>query len=137
MLAIPGEPPVTLPEISTDAIVDELEDHVPPGVEGVSATVAPEHTLSGPVGIVGGALTLITLELVQPLLVNEYTTVAAPVPTPVTIPVVAPTVATDGNAVVLHVPEPLAVSVIVFPIHTTLGPLIAEGNGFTVNIAAL
>ena len=57
-----------------------------------------------------------------------------PVVTPVIIPLVAPIVATVG-VLLPHVPPPGSVSVIVAPTHRALGPVIADGRGFTVIIA--
>jgi hypothetical protein len=54
---------------------------------------------------------------------------------PVTTPVVATTVATDV-LLLLHVPPPgVSPSGVVYPEHTVFVPVIAVGNGFTVNTA--
>jgi hypothetical protein len=57
--------------------------------------------------------------------------VAAPAAIPVTIPDNVPIAAVAGG-VMLHVPPPPSVSGTEEPAHTTGGPPIAEGKGFTV-----
>jgi len=70
--------PVTLPDGSTIAVEAELDDHVPPLIVLESATVAPIHTLSGPVisGGVGPTDTVLTVKQPEPL--NENVMVAEP-----------------------------------------------------------
>lgn len=61
-----------------------------------------------------------------------YVIMVEPAPIPVTIPVASLTFATD-NTLLLQVPPPDVLdSVIVDPLHTLAGPVIAAGNGFTV-----
>lgn len=58
--------------------------------------------------------------------------VVVPVPTPVSTPLDAPMVATDVFGLI-HTPgDEALVSVIVLPSHTSPGPIMGAGMGFTV-----
>ena len=55
---------------------------------------------------------------------------------PVTIPLLEPIVAMDVT-VLAQVPPPASESVIVAPMHTAVGPLMAPGNGLTVIVVVI
>ena len=48
MVVVPDTPPVTTPEVSTEAIEALLLLHTPPVTASVSVITAPAHTLSAP-----------------------------------------------------------------------------------------
>ena len=81
----------------------------------------------------GAAVTVITVEVVQPAL-TAYVIVVVPEVTPVTIPVDEPTVATPV-ALLVHDPPPvLLVNVIVEPGHTVPGPTIGPAADMTLTV---
>ena len=65
MLAVPAPPPVTIPDVPTDAVKGALLLHVPPAVASVSAVVDPTQTLGEPVIMVIGVMFTET-DLAQP-----------------------------------------------------------------------
>ena len=60
--------------------------------------------------------------------------VAVPADTPVTTPVVMPTVAVERELLVHVPPAIISVSVIVEPTQTSLLPIMAGGNAYTVTV---
>lgn len=127
------DPPVTTPVLGlTVNVAGHADDQVPPGDAVDSVIVDPEQTDVGPV--IGGAAdtTVTTSWAAQPPTV--YLIVVVPGVDPITIPVKAPTEATVTGVLVHTPPAVVLVSVMVAPTQTLDGPLMAEGNGFTVII---
>ena len=108
-------------------------DHSPPPAVSVSDTLAPVHTVSGPVMAVGDKLTVTVVVTLQPA-VDVKVILLVPVAMPVTLPVVAPMVATPVLPLI-HVPLPLSVRVMCAPTHKADGPPGNGGVGFTVTVA--
>jgi hypothetical protein len=135
----PGLPPAVINVVEpgpavTVATVVLLLVHVPPGVLVLSVAVVPAHIWPGPDIGAGTGNTVTDTELVHPVpCVNVITVV--PGAEPVTMPVVVPTGAITGE-LLLHVPPPeeRLVSDMVDPTQTAVGPIIANGSGFTVAV---
>ena len=127
IVVVPADTPVTVPpaepEATTVATGVLLDTHPPPGGVSASSTVAPTHTVPGPVIVPGDKLTVIVVVAVHPVVAVKVMT-DVPVTTPHTVPVVATTVATPV-LLLAHVPAyPAAVSAIDAPTHTAVGPVI-------------
>ena len=106
IVTTPGATPVTVPLLlPTVAIVPSLVVHVPPGVASVSVRVEPTQTLKVPPIAAGSALTVTTVEALQPA--SAYVIVADTGPIAVTSPDDEPTVATPELLVVHTPPEVL------------------------------
>jgi hypothetical protein len=63
--------------------------------------------------------------------------VAVPEATPPTIPVPDPTVATDVLLLIQVPPDETSLNDIFDPTHTAVGPVMADGIGFTVTMAVV
>ena len=107
--------------------------HRPPPAVSVSDTLAPAHTVSGPVMAVGDKLTVTVVVILQPA-VEVKVILLVPVVMPVTLPVVAPMVATPVLPL-SHVPLPLSVRVMCAPTHRADGPPGSGGVGLIVIVA--
>jgi hypothetical protein len=131
IIATPAAAPVTAPVVDpTVATTLLLLVQVPPPLVLVNVTVLPIHTLAGPVIAAGTGFTVIGVVLLHPV-GKVYVIETTPAPTPVTTPVVEPTIAIEVEPLA-HVPPPGEAKVILAPTHTAVGPVIAEGRGFTV-----
>jgi hypothetical protein len=130
IVAVPANTPVTTPVVApTLAMVVGVLLQVIPVVTSLNVMVEPSHTDDGPVIGAGVALTVTITVAWQPPL-NEYDIVAVPGIPPVMIPVV-PMLATVALLLPQLPPAVASVTVIVDPLHTTVGPAIATGDGFT------
>ena len=130
MSVVPVTNPVTTPEAgSTVAIAGLLLDQVPPGVAFASVVAAPSHTFSVPVIGVGAGSTVTTCvaTAVPQALVTLYDISTVPKAIPFTIPV-GYTIALLLPAIQVP-PVPVAVSGIVNPLTTDVGPLIVPATG--------
>lgn len=108
---------------------------LPATVASVSVAHDPAHTLIVPPIVAGLGITVTILVIKHPVALSVYVTVTVPATMPVTMPVDEPTEAEDGS-LLLHEPPGVASFKVVFnPIHTEAVPVIAPGNGFTVNTA--
>ena len=125
MVVVPAEMPVTSPDPSTVATLDELLVHVPP--EAVSDKVIADdwQTVVKPEIIPGAAngftVTVRRAAAVPHALVTVYDITAVPAETPVTAPVTL----TVATAVLLELqvpPEAPSTRVIMSPTHTEYGP---------------
>ena len=105
---------------------------VPPEVASLNASVDPAHIYGDPIIAVGEGITVTVVVLIQPV-PNVYVMTDVPGVTPVTTPVPRPTVATVVVPLV-QVPPPASAKVVVAPAHTVVTPVIAAGNGNTVNV---
>ena len=113
-------------------VVGELL-HAPNGVGLPNAVVCPTHTVAVPVIAEGIGFTESIVVLIQPA-VDVYVIIEVPAPTPVATPVVEPIVATVVVPL-LHVPPTVEVlNVVVAPWQILVVPVIAAGNGITVNV---
>jgi hypothetical protein len=135
-VVVPGAKPDTKPVVETMLVTAASpEAQVPPAVLLVSMPVPPAHNCNGPV-IDGGFGLTVTAEVRKQPVGSWYVIVAVPDAMPVTKPVIGPTVAI---AVLLLLQLPLAVadvSVICDPAHIFAGPVITEGKGLMVAVAA-
>ena len=114
------------------ATVVGVADHVPPDVMSLSVIVAPSgHKLLAPVIPAGKGLTVTTAVAGEPQ-PSLYIIVVVPVATVETIPFDAPIVATVVVLLVHVPPFGLSDKVILLPMHTAPGPLIAPGAAITV-----
>lgn len=130
----PADTPVTMPEVPTVAIAELLLLHAPVAGRLLNVVVWPTHIVSAPLMVPGNRFTVIVLEVAHPVL-NVYTILVVPAAIPATIPEPAPTVPA-AVMLLLHVPPSgVLVSVIVDCSHTTDGPPIADGSGFTSTTA--
>ena len=133
MIHVPVPTPVTTPVDGLMVSMDgHAADHVPPGDAVDIVMLDPTQVDDGPT--IGGAAetTVTTSCAAQPPTV--YLIVVVPGVDPVTIPLSAPTVATVTGVLVQSPPGVLLLREIVAPTHTLVGPLMADGNGFTVII---
>ncbi len=134
MVAVPVVRAETTPEVFTVATVELALPQVPLPVALLSGEVEPAHSVATPVIAEGSAITVTTLVITQPVVVNLYEIVAVPAATPVTTPVPEPTVAVLVFALI-HVPELVAsLNVVVAPIQTDAVPVMAAGSGLTVTV---
>ena len=134
--------PVTGSMVPT-AVLLLLHVPVPPDAERLfKVVVKPAQTDEAPVIVpaTGDTLTVMLVVVVtepQLTLVSVYVIVVTPELTPYTTPVVAPTVPT-AVLLLLHVPvPPVAVAsdnVMVKPVHTDDGPVMAPANGDTLTV---
>ncbi len=108
-------------------------DHRPPPAVSVSDTLAPVHTVSGPLMFAGDKLTVMVVLTGQPA-AEVKVILLVPVAMPVTLPVVVPIVATPVLPL-SHVPLPLSVRVMCAPTHKADGPPGNGGVGLMVTIA--
>ena len=135
MLVVPADTPVTiplrLPTLTAPVPVPAL--HSPPPAVSLNVTLAPAHTVPGPVIVVGERLTVTVVEMLQPT-VEVKVILLVPVVTPVTTPVVGVIFAT-AVLPLSHVPPPLSVSVICAPTHKADGPPGIAGVGLIVIVA--
>src|SRR5436305_1140752 len=90
----------------------------------------PTQTLAVPVIADGAALTVTVVVEVQPV-ASLYVIIDVPASTPATAPLREPMVALAAMLLV-QVPPPALLKVVVAPVHTVVGPLMAPGNGLTV-----
>ena len=131
MMVVPVEMPVTKAVVGTIVATDgKLLDHVPPGLASVKETVPPKHTEDGPVIMTGNGLTVIVLEVEQPVAIAYVMTAV-----PGVIPVTSPAELTGATAGLLvdHMPPPVAsLKVITSPTQTVDGPVIGAGNALIV-----
>ncbi len=124
--------PVTTPEASTVALEGLPLVHVPPGTGFVSVIVEPIQTVLLPDMGPGAALTVTDFVLLHPSFV--YDIVTTPADTPFTSPPVAVTVAI-ALLLLLHMPPAVRLaSVMVVPAQSDDGPMMAEGEAFTVSV---
>ena len=131
--ATPPARPADEPSVVIVAIDALLLVQLPPATVLLSVTVAPAHTLVGPV-IAGNRFSTVTVVVeVQPV-GSVYDIVALPRLDPVTTPDDEPTLATEVLLLV-HVP-PVMVSenIVAEPTQTFVAPVITEGFGSTVTI---
>jgi hypothetical protein len=98
----------------------------------VSITVAPAHTVEGPEMANGNGLT-VTFRVAKHPNALKYVTTVVPTATPVTVPVPVPTEAVEGSRLTHEPPGVTSLSVVVPPKHTLAVPVMAAGDGFTVN----
>lgn len=126
IVAVPGLPPVTMPpDKVTDATEVLLLLQVPPLGISLSVTVAPEHTVDGPLIAPGAGLTVTSVVAVHPVdvAVNVIRVVRPEVPPAVNTPVVE-VITAAAVLLLLHVPvKPVAASVTVALGHTAVGPV--------------
>ena len=130
IFALPWLTPVTVPNISTEAIPELEEDHVPPVVVLANGVVRFLQTEPAPVRAAGRPLTVAVTVRAHPV-DNVYEMVVLPWAAPKSMPVAGSMLAMKG-AVLVHVPPAVksergadASS------HTTGLPLITAGLGFT------
>lgn len=137
IVAVPGLPPVTMPpDKVTDATAVLLLLHVPPPGISLSVTVAPEHTVDGPLIAPGAGLTVTSTVAVQPVAVavNVIMVVSPDVVPAVNMPV-ADVITAAAVLLLLQVPvKPVAASVTVALGHTAVGPVIT-GAGLSTTVA--
>jgi hypothetical protein len=137
IVAVPVEPPVTTPDVLTEATDGAELLHTPPVIELLKAVVAPGHIMSVPVIVPADAVELTVIMrvalAVPQLPVTVYDIVVVPDATPVTTPD-ALTVATDAEEE-LHTPPPAVLArAVVDPAQTVAVPVMvpAEGAALTV-----
>ena len=107
--------------------------HTPPATLLLSGTLWPVHTLDGPEIGPGIPYTVKVIVVLQPVL-SVLMMVAVPAPMPVTNPVVASIYATPGS-VLLHEPPGVAsLSVVVWPTHRLVIPVIGSGSGLMATV---
>ena len=128
-------PPVIIPVFGGIVVADATEagvaDHVPPDVASLRVIVAPSgHTLLGPVIAAGNGLTVTTAVAGEPQ-PSLYIIVVVPVETVEIVPLEAPIVATPVELLLHTPPFGLSDKVILEPIHTVPGPLMADGAATT------
>ncbi len=136
MVAVPAVPPVTVPVLAIDAIVDELLLQMPPPVPSDKEMVRPGQTLIGEPEIAfGNGLTVTVVVVVQPVPI-VYVTVAVPTPPPVINPLADPIITLPVPAVLFQMP-PVEASdkPVVKPGHMVSAPFIVPGNAFMVTVA--
>ena len=105
---------------------------LPPVIGSLSVTHVPTHRAVGPRIVVGDGLTHTVVVFWQPVL-NVYIIGVQPkVVPPVSTPDTGSMVAMAGRLLVQPPPGVASLSVIVLPMHTAVGPVIAAGNGLTV-----
>lgn len=115
--------------VATDVL---LLVHAPPTEVLLKVVVVPGQAVSTPVIAAGNGFTVCILVPIQPV-GNVYVIVGVPAKTPVTIPDEVPIVASAG-LLLLHTPVPVVLVSITFePTHTVAEPVMAAGNGLTVN----
>ena len=135
-VAEPTLTPVTIPAFVTVAIAGLLLVQVPP-VTGLNVVIAPMHRAELPVMVAVGCTVIVTglvgLE-VHPDALSVKMNVDVPALTPVTIPELF-TVATDALLLV-HVPPVAGLSVVVFPMHVVLLPVM-DTAGLAVIVTGL
>lgn len=140
IIEVPAETPVIMPEVDPAvAMPGELLTQlivlqaVLPAPTTVQVSASPVQSNESPSNISGVPITVITIEVIQPVveLVNDITEV--PPDTPVTIPVLEPIVATPVLTLVqIPPPEVVFVRVTVAPSHTAklvAGSAIPIGSG--------
>jgi hypothetical protein len=131
--------PVTVPVEEPTVAMEVLPlVHTPEGVASLSVVLVPRHTPRLPVipETPGEELTVILVEVEQPVPVAVKVIAATPAATPVTTPE-ASTVAMPV-APLDHVPgPPLANKLVVLPTHTAGPPEIGPGGAFTVAVAVV
>jgi hypothetical protein len=124
------------PGLRIEATVGAALVHVPPVVVHESKVEAPTQIPSGvPVIAAGPALTVIVFVTKHPLGL-AYVISVVPADTPYTSPV-PDTVPTAGVELLHAPPAVVLLSVMVSPAHTADGPVIADGNPFTVATAVV
>ena len=125
---MPETRPLPEPTVATAVL---LLVHVPPPAS-LSREVAPSHTFKLPDIGAGKGSTLTVFVVAQPF-TSVKSILAVPADMPVTIPDADPTVAI-AVLLLLQVPAGLAsLKTMVDPAHTRLSPVMATGNGSTVN----
>jgi hypothetical protein len=132
---VPADTPVTTPELVTVATAVLLLTHVPP-VVGDKVLVLPTHTEVLPDTLAIGLALTVTVGVgvdAQPVALDVNVNVTVPAATPVTTPAFV----TVALAVLLLVQVPLVVgdSVVVFPTHTAVAPVI-EAIGLALTVIA-
>jgi hypothetical protein len=131
IVAVPTPDPVTTPVVPPTVAKPEAVHDPPEGVLDI-VTGMPTHMLEGPAMVVGSALTVTGVAVIQPA-VEVNVMIQVPALIPVTTPVVE---FTDAVAqALLHVPAIVLNSVVVWPIHVFITPVIAGGIGLTDRIA--
>lgn len=132
-VTVPAETPVTTPLLVTVATAGLLLVQVPP-VVGDNVVVLPIQMLLEPVTLTTGIACMVTAPVgndIHPVVPCVKVKVAEPAETPVTTPVLD-TVATAG-LLLAQVPPLLGESVVVWPTHILLEPVILTvGKAFTV-----
>jgi len=133
IVVVPAAIAVTTPAADIVATVVVELDHDDAAGLLVRPAVVPEHAESAPL-IVGVALTVTVIDLVQPV-GTVYTTLVVPPVTPLTIPVAEPTVAT-AVLLLLHAPPvTVLLNVVVVPGHALAVPVMVDGAALTVTTA--
>ena len=108
--------------------------HVPPVVVSARVIVRPTQTNEAEEVIAPTLPNTFTVAVTEQPAALIYVIVAAPGEMPLTTPVPEPIVAMAG-LLLLHVPPVVALlRVVVKPGQTLVVPVIAVGNGFTVNV---
>jgi len=135
MVAVPAATPVTVPPVEIVAIPVLLLLHVPPAVASVRVELAPTHACRVPPIAAGIGSTVNVAKALQPS-EEVYVIVTVPAETPVTVPPVL-TVAV-AELLLLQLPPVVAsLSVVLLPSQTAIVPVIAFGNGSTVNVVVV
>ena len=112
------------------ALPGELELHVPPGEGSVSAVTAPSQIVAVP-EIGDGVGFTVTVAVTKQPVPRIYDTVVMPAITPVNTPELL-IVATEVELLLQVPPVVKLLSVIVVPLQTNVGPIMATGFGLTV-----
>ena len=131
---VPPATAVTLPEfIAVATAVLLLVHEVLPVVTSLNMVDKPWHTVILPVIFAGGNITVSVYILEQPV-PNVYVMLTVPADIPVTTPV-DPATDIIAALLLLHAPPVEgSLNVTVRPRHTVAGPVMLDGNAFTVTV---
>ena len=136
IIAVPMDAmPVAIPELEpTEMMPGMVLDHVPPGIELLSATDRPWQ-ITGPPTMAPGAGNIVTVfVMMQPVVVNLYVIMELPPLIPVTRPEVDPIAAIEGLPLIPVPPVDVVLSEVVNPSQAYKVPVIGLGVGFTVTV---
>jgi hypothetical protein len=129
---VPLELPLTTPVLLTVATPVLPLVHVPPVAASLSVVEPPSHKVSVPLIDTGVSFTVIVVvALPQPL---ENVIADVPCDTPVYTPLVLTIVATPVLPLVHDPTDTESDNVAVPPTHTTIVPVITDGNAPTVTV---